>query len=88
MPSDRKLKTMNTLHRFLLSVTRGRKGWFVADMPVLELVTTGRQSGKQRAVMLTSPLQIDGEIVIVASRGGDDAAPETTTTIARPVVSS
>ena len=75
MPSDRKLKTMNTLHRFLLSVTRGRKGWFVANMPVLELVTTGRQSGKQRAVMLTSPLQIDGEIVIVASRGGDDQHP-------------
>ncbi|MDA2955438.1 MAG: nitroreductase family deazaflavin-dependent oxidoreductase, partial [Actinomycetota bacterium] len=35
MPSDRKLKTMNTLHRLLLGVTRGRKGWFVANMPVL-----------------------------------------------------
>ena len=62
-------------HRLLLGVTRGRKGWFMANMPVLELITTGRQSGKQRAVMLTSPLQINNEIVIVASRGGDDQHP-------------
>ena len=66
---------MNTVHRLLLGVTRGRKGWFMANMPVLELITTGRKSGKQRAVMLTSPLQINNEIVIVASRGGDDQHP-------------
>ena len=47
----------------------------MANMPVLELITTGRKSGKQRAVMLTSPLQINNEIVIVASRGGDDQHP-------------
>jgi deazaflavin-dependent oxidoreductase (nitroreductase family) len=75
MPSDITLKAMNTVHRLLLGVTRGRKGWFMANMPVLELVTTGRKSGKQRAVMLTSPLQINNEIVIVASRGGDDQHP-------------
>ena len=59
---------MNTVHRLLLGVTRGRKGWFMANMPVLELITTGRKSGKHRAVMLTSPLQTNNEIVIVASR--------------------
>ena len=75
MPSDRKLKAMNMVHRLLLGVTRGRKGWFMANMPVLELITIGRKSGKQRAVMLTSPLQINNEIVIVASRGGDDQHP-------------
>ena len=47
----------------------------MANMPVLELITIGRKSGKQRAVMLTSPLQINNEIVIVASRGGDDQHP-------------
>ena len=47
----------------------------MANMPVLELITTGRKSGKQRAVMLTSPLQTNNEIVIVASRGGDDQHP-------------
>ncbi len=75
MPSDITLKAMNMVHRLLLGATRGRKGWFMANMPVLELITTVRKSGKQRAVMLTSPLQINNEIVIVASRGGDDQHP-------------
>ena len=66
---------MNAIHRVILGVSGGRKGWFMANMPVLELITIGRKSGKQRAVMLTSPLQINNEIVIVASRGGDDQHP-------------
>jgi len=44
-------------------------------MPVLELTTTGRKSGVLRSVMLTSPLQENNAIVIVASRGGDDQHP-------------
>ena len=75
MPSDITLKAMNAIHRVILGVSGGRKGWFMANMPVLELITIGRKSGKQRAVMLTSPLQINNEIVIVASRGGDDQHP-------------
>jgi len=75
MPSDRKLKTMNAVHRLILGVTRGRAGWKALNMPVLELTTTGRKSGQQRSCMLTSPLQENGSIVIVASRGGDDTHP-------------
>jgi len=75
MPSDRQLKTMNAVHRLILGVTRGRAGWKAANMPVLELTTTGRKSGQQRSCMLTSPLQENGSIVIVASRGGDDTHP-------------
>jgi deazaflavin-dependent oxidoreductase (nitroreductase family) len=44
-------------------------------MPVLELTTTGRKSGKAHAVMLTSPVQEDETVVIVASRGGGDNHP-------------
>ena len=44
-------------------------------MPVLELTTTGRKSGKPRSVMLTSPIQEGESILIVASRGGDDFHP-------------
>ena len=44
-------------------------------MPVVELTTTGRKSGEARRVMLTSPHQEDGTIVVVASRGGDDTHP-------------
>jgi len=44
-------------------------------MPVLELTTTGRQSGLRRSVMLTSPLREGEALVVVASRGGDDRSP-------------
>ncbi|TRZ72179.1 MAG: nitroreductase family deazaflavin-dependent oxidoreductase [Actinobacteria bacterium] len=75
MPSDRILKTMNGVHRLILGVTRGKAGWTAGKMPVLELTTIGRKSGEPRSCLLTSPLQENGEIVIVASRGGDDHHP-------------
>lgn len=75
MPSDFVLKTMNTVHRTLLAATFGKVGWSAAGMPVLELTTTGRKSGKPRSCMLTSPLQVGDVHVIVASRGGDDHHP-------------
>ena len=75
MPSDRMLKTMNAIHRVILGVTRGKAGWTAGNMPVLELTTIGRKSGEPRSCLLTSPLQENGEIVIVASRGGDDHHP-------------
>jgi deazaflavin-dependent oxidoreductase (nitroreductase family) len=75
VPSDFALKTMNSVHRLLVSVTRGRAGHEFGGMPVVELTTVGRRSGKPRTVLLTSPLR-DGEgYVVVASRGGDDQHP-------------
>ncbi len=75
MPSDFALKTMNTIHRTLLTVTGGKVGWSVGGMQALELTTTGRKSGTARSVMLTSPIQVGDSLIIVASRGGDDQAP-------------
>jgi deazaflavin-dependent oxidoreductase (nitroreductase family) len=75
MPSDRYLKTGNAVHRAILGITRGRVGWRFGSMPVLELTTIGRKSGVSRSVMLTSPLQENNAIVLVASRGGDDFHP-------------
>ena len=75
MPSDRMLKTMNGIHRVILGVSRGKAGWTAGKMPVLELTTICRNSGEPRSCLLTSPLQENGEIVIVASRGGDDHHP-------------
>lgn len=75
MPADIALKAMNAVHRTILAVTRNRVGWRAGGMPVLELTTTGRQSGQPRSVMLTSPVQEHGTWVIVASRGGDDRHP-------------
>ena len=75
MPSDLMLKSMNLVHKSLLKVSFGKVGWDAGGMPVLELTTTGRKSGQQRTVMLTSPVQDGDAIVIVASRGGDDHHP-------------
>lgn len=75
MPANALLKGMNAVHRVILFVSRGRAGWQVGPMPVVELTTTGRKSGEQRTVLLTSPVQEGGSIVLVASRGGDDFHP-------------
>jgi deazaflavin-dependent oxidoreductase (nitroreductase family) len=75
MPNDITLKTMNAVHKGLLTVSGGRLGWKFSNMPVLELTTTGRKTGHRRSVMLTSPVQEGSTFVVVASRGGDDKHP-------------
>jgi deazaflavin-dependent oxidoreductase (nitroreductase family) len=75
MPSDLVLKTMNVVHRSIVCLSGGRFGWRLGPMPVVRLTTTGRRTGRRHSVMLTSPLQTDDSIVVVASRGGDDHHP-------------
>ena len=75
MPSDATLKIMNKVHRAAMAATRGRIGWSVLGMPVVELTTTGRRSGQPRTSLLTSPYQEGSMVAIVASRGGDDHHP-------------
>ena len=75
MPSDVTLKTMNAAHRVLLALSRGRLGWTAGKMPVLELTTTGRKTGRRHTVLLTSPMRDGDALVVVASRGGDDRSP-------------
>jgi deazaflavin-dependent oxidoreductase (nitroreductase family) len=75
VPRDRTLKTLNAIHRVLLKVSGGRVGWRAQKMPVVELTTVGRRSGRAHAVMLTSPVQEGASFVVVASRGGDDQHP-------------
>ena len=75
MPADFVLKGMNAIHRVILGVSRGKAGWQVGPMPVVELTTIGRKSGARRTVLLTSPIQEGDTIVLVASRGGDDHHP-------------
>ena len=75
MPSRFTLTAMNAVHRAIIAVTRGKAGWSMGGMPVLELTTTGRRSGQRRTTMLTAPVTLDGNLVVVASRGGDDVHP-------------
>ncbi len=75
MPSDLQLKAMNAVHQIVLKASGGRIGWKAAGMPVLELTTVGRKSGNPHSIMLTSPVQQDESLLVVASRGGDDRHP-------------
>ncbi len=68
-------KGVNVVHRTLYDVSKGRVGGSGMGMPVLKLTTTGAKSGQKRTVMLTSPVETDGNPVIVASYGGDDRSP-------------
>lgn len=68
-------KAANVIHRTVLSLSGGRVGSDVLNMPVLELTTTGAKSGQKRTAMLTTPVQEGETIVIVASRGGDPQHP-------------
>ena len=76
MPSDFQLKLVNAIHRPLFQLSKGKIAGKGLGMPVLVLTTTGRKSGEPRSTMLTTPLQIDDKVVIVASRGGDDRHPD------------
>lgn len=44
-------------------------------MPVIELTTTGRRTGERRTALLTVATREGDALVVVASRGGDDAHP-------------
>jgi deazaflavin-dependent oxidoreductase (nitroreductase family) len=75
MPNDLVLKTVNSVHQLVTKLSFGKLGWSLGKMPVVELTTIGRKTGQERTVMLTSPLTVDGAIVVVASKGGDDRNP-------------
>ena len=68
MPADLVMKAMNAVHRALIRLAPRRFGHEALGMPVLELTTTGRLSGRPRSVMLTSPVREGDAIVVVASR--------------------
>lgn len=76
MAPDLAFKALNTFHRLVLGATGGRLGWSAAGMPVVELTTTGRRSGRLRTTMLTCPYEEGTTIVLVASRGGDSRHPD------------
>jgi deazaflavin-dependent oxidoreductase (nitroreductase family) len=67
--------TVSRAHALLLRLSRWHLGAGIAGMPVVELRTIGRRSGRPRPVILSAPI-IDGErVVLVASKGGDDRDP-------------
>jgi deazaflavin-dependent oxidoreductase (nitroreductase family) len=74
--ADISLKTMSRVHRAIVHLSGGQVLGSALGMPVVELHTVGRKSGRPRSTMLTAPV-IDGDrVVLVASKGGDDRDPD------------
>ena len=74
-PKDAFYKVGTGIHRAIFNLSKGRFFGKAFGMPLIELVTTGRRSGKERATILSVPI-VDGDrLVLVASFGGDDRHP-------------
>jgi len=73
--TDLSMRAMNGVHRAVLALSRGRLGWKIGPMPVVELHTIGRTSGQRRSTMLTAPIHEPDRVVVIASKGGDDRHP-------------
>ena len=73
--TDLSMRAMNAVHRSLQMLSRGRLGWKIGPMPVVELHTIGRTSGQRRSTMLTAPIHEANRVVLIASKGGDDRHP-------------
>lgn len=68
-------RALSRVHRALLTITGWRVAARVGGMPIVELRTTGRRTGRDRVVVLSAPIAEPDRIVLVASRGGDDRDP-------------
>jgi deazaflavin-dependent oxidoreductase (nitroreductase family) len=68
-------KLGTSIHRAVFNVSKGRILGKAPGRPFIELVTTGRRSGKERSTMLSAPIVEGGRLVVVASFGGDDRHP-------------
>jgi deazaflavin-dependent oxidoreductase (nitroreductase family) len=75
-PPDWFLKVMDRTHRTALRLSGNRIGSSIAGMPVVELHTTGRQSGTRRSTVLTTPVVEGDRLVLVASKGGAAVHPD------------
>ena len=73
---DLGFRVLNTTHRSILHASGGRIGGSAFGMPVIELFTVGRRSGQTRSTLLTAPVVDGNQIVLVASKGGDDRDPD------------
>ena len=72
---DTFFKVGTGIHRAIFNASKGRIFGKASEMPFIELVTTGRRSGKDRATMLSAPILEGDRMVLVASFGGNDRHP-------------
>ena len=70
------IKFVNTIHRSVFNLTKGRIGGRIAGMEAVILTTTGRKTGEKRQSMLTAPIVEGDKVVLVASYGGGPKHPQ------------
>ena len=69
-------RTLSRSHALLLKLTRWRVATGSFHMPVVEVRTIGRRSGRPRFVTLSAAVIEGDRVVLVASKGGDDRDPD------------
>lgn len=73
---DAGFRVLNLVHRGAIRLTDGRWPRRLLGMPTVELHTIGHVSGRRRTTMLTAPVHDEHQVVLVASKGGDDRDPQ------------
>lgn len=73
---DAGFRALNAVHRGFLRASGGRVGGRAFGMPVVELETVGRRTGRPHVATLTVPVVLGSTLVLVASKGGDDRDPD------------
>jgi deazaflavin-dependent oxidoreductase (nitroreductase family) len=74
--TDWGFRILNTFHHTVMRVSGGRLGSRAYGLDMVELVTTGRRSGRAHSTMLLVPLRDGSDLVLVASKGGDLRDPD------------
>ena len=69
-------RTLNTFHHTVVRLSAGRVGSRAYGLDMVELVTRGRRSGRPHSTMLLVPLRDGQDLVVVASKGGDQRDPD------------
>ena len=73
---DLGFKGLNRMHRLVVRASGHRLGLRAFGMTAVELRVPGRRTGIVRSTMLTVPVEFEGSLVLVASKGGDDRDPD------------
>lgn len=74
--TDWGFRVLNVFHRSVLRVSGGRLGSHAYGADMVELVTMGRRSGHEHSTMLLVPIRDGANLVLVASKGGDQREPD------------